>query len=242
MKILSLGNGVILEMLYIPCGSFLMGTEIGEEGGQQDALPQHTVTIKSFFMSKYPITQAQWKAVAQLPQITRNLPVDRFYFQGDNLPADRVSWYDAEEFCQRLSLQTWRKYRLPSEAEWEYACRGNKVSREPFTFGRYLTSSLANFAEFYNRTTEVGKFSPNAFGLYDMHGNVWEWCADHEHNDYQGAPSDGSAWIEEGNHEYRVLRGGSWGYSMICCRSDFRYSEMSTITDKHIGFRVVLEA
>jgi formylglycine-generating enzyme required for sulfatase activity len=166
-----------------------------------------------------------------------------------------VSWYDAVEFCARLSQQTGRPYRLPSEAEWEYACRAGTTT--PFHFGETITPELANYngnvtygkgvkGEYREQTTPVGSFGVgNEFGLYDMHGNVWEWCADHWHNNYEGAPSDGSVWEDDNNNQnhYWLLRGGSWVNNPADCRCAFRYYDLpGDLSDYNIGFRVVCAA
>jgi formylglycine-generating enzyme required for sulfatase activity len=241
----NLDNRVVLEMVLIPGGKFQMGASTYEEASQEDERPQHIVNIKPFFMSRYPITQAQWKIIATRAKINRNLNPDPSYFKGDNLPIERVSWHDAQEFCQRLSRETGGEYYLPSEAQWEYACRAKTGT--PFHFGKTITKDLANYREkneninsiYRQQTTEVGSFPANNFGLSDMHGLVWEWCADIEHDDYQSAPLDGSAWLNDGNEEYRVLRGGSWNSSNNLCRSAYRFSEDANTTTKEIGFRVV---
>jgi formylglycine-generating enzyme required for sulfatase activity len=258
-----LGNNITLEMVAIPKGTFLMGSLETEEGHRDSESPQHEVTVKSFFMGKYPVTQAQWQAVASLPQINRELEPNPSDFKGAERPVESVSWYDAVEFCDRLSQKTGREYRLPSEAEWEYACRAGTTT--PFHFGETITTDLANYrgtdwdiggtidkgaygdgdnGEYHEQITPVGNFGvANEFGLYDMHGNVWEWCADCWHDNYEAAPIDGSAWEEENDHEnenhYRLLRGGSWLSSPDNCRSAFRYD--SVPGDWHIifGFRVV---
>jgi formylglycine-generating enzyme required for sulfatase activity len=235
---------IILEMVSIPSGKFQMGAAKDEEASQEER-PQRIVNIKPFFMGKYPITQAQWKVVAEFPKIKRHLEFEPSCFQGDNLPVDRVSWLDTQEFCERLSHRTGRTYRLPSEAEWEYACRAKTST--PFHFGKIITTYLANFhpeneninGDYRQQTTEVGYFPANSFGLYDMHGLVWEWCADYDHEDYYDAPSDGNAWLDDGNEEYRILRGGSWDCSANLCRSASRFSENASVTDKKFGFRVV---
>ncbi|MEH2450126.1 formylglycine-generating enzyme family protein [Nostoc sp.] len=171
-------------------------------------------------------------------------------FKGAKRPIEQVSWNDAVEFCKKLSQKIGRKYRLPSEAEWEYACRAGTTT--PFHFGETITTELANYDGNYTyasapkgksrqETTEVGSFSPNAFGLYDMHGNVWEWCQDTWHDTYKGAPSDGSAWIDTDSPN-RVLRGGSWFNFPSYCRSASRgnsyWAGRDGIVDI-IGFRVV---
>ena len=241
----SLADGIVLEIVSIGSGKFQMGAPQDESESLEDERPQHIVTLKPFCMGKYPITQAQWRVIAKLPKIKRCLKVEPSCFKGDNLPVERVSWHDAQEFCERLSRQTRRKYRLPSEAEWEYACRAQTST--PFHFGKIITPNLANYCGHnenihtfnHQQTIEVGNFPANAFGLCDMHGLVWEWCDDYEHEDYQGAPLDGSVWLNDGNEEYRILRGGSWDSSANCCRSASRFSEMASVTDSRFGFRVV---
>jgi formylglycine-generating enzyme required for sulfatase activity len=286
-----IGNGIILEMVYIPGGTFLMGSPETEAKTDHDEKPQHQVTIPPFFMGKYTATQAQWKAVAQLPKIERDLDPDPSRFKGDNRPVEEVSWLDAVEFCARLSKKTGRNYRLPSEAEWEYACRAGTTT--PFHFGETITTDLANYngnyifdgsprgfhigetftshlartityvrrlEEFRNKTTDVGSFPPNAFGLYDMHGNVAEWCADPWHSNYNGAPTDGSVWDEKDNDNryqnsidllaksrndkiYRLLRGGSWLNHPRYSRSALRYvNAPDTRSHYSYGFRFVCVA
>ncbi len=252
-------NCDVLEMVSIPGGKFNMGASKDEEASQEEERPQHLVMIQPFFLARYPISQAQWRVIANLPKVKHDLDLEPSLFKGDNLPVERVCWYSASEFCERLSRETGRIYRLPSEAEWEYACRAKETT--PFHFGKTITTSLANYRgkdqvnngrlnrETYNcesggiyrqQTTEVGSFPANAFGLCDMHGLVWEWCADYEHDDYQGAPLDGTSWLSDQNSsEYRVLRGGSWDSPPHFCRSASRFSENADITDSRFGFRVV---
>jgi formylglycine-generating enzyme required for sulfatase activity len=245
-----LGHGVSLEMVEISGGTFTMGTSQKEEKSEDYERPRHQVTIKPFFMGKYPITQEQWEKVAAFcPRIDRDLDPRPSYFKGrDDLPVDSVSWDDAVEFCARLSKKTGRNYCLPTEAEWEYACRAGTTT--PFYFGETITTEVANYksnytygngptGEYREKTTPVGSFAPNAFGLYDMHGNVWEWCADYWHNDYNGAPTDGSAWLSDNRNEARLLRGGSWYFSPVGCRSAYRYWNDPVIDSSGIGFRVV---
>lgn len=248
-----LGNGVFLEMVSIPGGSFLMGSPSTEAGRFRHESPQNPVTVKPFYMGKFPVTQAQWKAVAALPQVSRALDCDPSYFKGDNLPVEQVSSIEAIEFCERLSKKTGRTYRLPSEAEWEYACRAGTTT--PFHFGETITSDLANYngnctyasepqGKCRKKTTPVDSFQvANAFGLYDMHGNVWEWCADPWHDNYQGAPSDGRVrLINSDTHLW--LRGGSWYANPANCRSACR--SLSGPGGRHhnssIGFRLVCTA
>jgi formylglycine-generating enzyme required for sulfatase activity len=242
-----LGQGVQLEMVSIPKGKFLMGAPKEEKESKDNERPLHPVTIKPFFMGKYPITQAQWRVVALLPRIKKELKHNPSNFKGDNRPVERVSWSDAVEFCERLSLHTNRLYRLPSEAEWEYACRAGTTT--PFHFGETIKSELANYNARYaygvgvkgiyrSKTTNVGSFGvANGFGLYDMHGNVLEWCADHWHSSYEGAPQDGSAWLDNDDNQRRVLRGGSWYRNPVYCRSACRDDNFA-LSYTYIGFRI----
>lgn len=247
----NLGNRITLEMVAIPGGKFMMGSQ---EEGYDSERPVHEVSVKSFFISKFLVTQAQWRVVANLPKVNRTLNSYPSEFNGDNLPVETVSWYDAIEFCDRLSRKTGRKYRLPSEAEWEYAARASTTT--PFNFGLTLTSNLANYdgnytyaneakGKYRGETTPVGIFPPNNFGLYDMHGNVYEWCADVWHNNYEGAPTDGSAWLDKKSHDnqYQVLRGGSWFDAPIDCRSACRDRVIARRNNVYdlVGFRVVCE-
>ena len=262
-------------MVSIPQGEFWMGSPESEEGRYEDESPQHLVKISAFFMSQTPITQAQWRAIASLPEEGKTLKLDPSRLKGDDLPVERVSWQDAIEFCARLSRATGRNYRLPSEAEWEYACRGipNPVVKKPnqkpvyppFYFGETLKSNLANYdgreiyqqeamGEYREKTTPVRSFPPNAFGLYDMHGNIWEWCLDPWHENYEGAPQDGKVWDEnDSNNRYHdilanmgvlikddrahVLRGGSWDIDPRLCRSACR--DDFGLGHHNVGFRPV---
>jgi hypothetical protein len=178
-----LGNGVNLEMVAIPGGTFIMGSPENEEGYDSSQSPQHQVTVPPFFMGKYPVTQKQWQAVAALEKVKIDLESDPSKFKGDNQPVERVSWNHAQEFCARLSRMANKTYRLPSEAEWEYACRAGTTT--PFYCGETISTDLANYngnytygqgqeGEYREKTTEVGIFPANSFGLYDMCGNVWE--------------------------------------------------------------------
>ena len=252
-----LGNGIQLEIVMIPGGSFMMGSPETEEDSNDYERPQHQVTIKAFCLGKYQVTQAQWKAVAAFPQVNKELKLDPSRFKGDgstsltnHRPVEQVSWEDAVEFCDRLSKHTKRQYRLPSEAEWEYACRAGTTTQ--FHFGQTITTDLANYngnstygdgvkGVYRKETTEVGSFGvANNFGLYDMHGNVYEWCQDYWHSNYEGAPTDGSAWLsnkEDSNR--RLLRGGSWLYTPDYCRSACRNDLNLDYYDDLIGFRVV---
>lgn len=238
-KLENLDEEVNLEMIYIPAGDFLMGAYPGEIGVNQDEYPQHRVTItEPFYMSKYPITQAQYKAI-----MNGENPSDN---KGDQHPVERVTWDMAIKYCQRLSAKTGKTYRLPTEAEWEYAARAG--TQTPFHFGETLTDKLANYRANYTygngqigeeqgQTTSVGNYPPNAFGLYDMHGNVWEWCQDDWHQNYYFAPTDGSAWLNtDGN--IKILRGGSWSDGPAYCRIATRYYIHRSFIDNLFGFRV----
>jgi formylglycine-generating enzyme required for sulfatase activity len=248
-----LGGGVKLEMVYIPGGTFMMGSPENEAERLDSESPQHKVTIQPFFMGKYAITQKQWAAVATFPQVKINLDPDPAHFKGGSLPVEQISWDETIEFCARLSQRcqsSKKSYRLPSEAEWEYACRAGTTT--PFHFGKTMTTDLANYGgnyiygnaakgEYREKTTEVGKFPANAFGVYDMHGNVWEWCEDDWHENYNSAPSDGRASIigNDNNNRYNLLRGGSWTYIPWNCRSASRYRYGHAVRSSGIGFRVV---
>jgi formylglycine-generating enzyme required for sulfatase activity len=223
-----------LTLLWIPPGAFLMGSPQGEFGRSSAEGPQQAVKLLGFFMGQTPITQAQWREVAQWkerkgerwgrelrPSPSHFQPEENYTRRGEYLfgrfallegertpdqrPVERVSWEEAIEFCDRLSQRTGRCYSLPSEAQWEYACRAGTTT--PFAYGNMLTADLANYrasecydddglrGEFRQQTTPVGLFPANAWGLHDMHGNVWEWCLDHWHESYEGAPADGSPWL-----------------------------------------------
>jgi formylglycine-generating enzyme required for sulfatase activity len=247
-----------LKMVFIEGDSFLMGSQEDEpEPRQFDHAegPPRLVKIEPFFISMFPITQAQWIEVSLFQQDKIYLPPFPSHFQGKNLPVEQISWHEAVEFCRRLSRKTGREYRLPSEAEWEYSCRAGTTT--PFHFGKTIKPNLANYngntsyganikdsflltGPYLQQTTKVEDYSPNAFGLYDMHGNVWEWCADHWHRDYsKGAPINGLAWMSQEKNAERVLRGGSWDSSANACRSAFRIGCNPNQKSHNIGFRIV---
>jgi formylglycine-generating enzyme required for sulfatase activity len=242
-----------LAIIWIPGGEFMMGSP-GEAGDFDDEKPQHRVQVPSFAMGQYPVTQAQWRAVAQLPQQTQELDPDPSNFKGANHPVEQVSWDDATEFCARLAAHTGRAYRLPTEAEWEYACRAGTTT--PFHFGETLSPEVANYdcsvtygdrgvtGSQIGQTTPVDKYAiANRFGLSDMHGNVWEWCEDDWHNSYEGAPTDGSAWLESGNeNSTKVIRGGSWVSDPRNCRSAYRDGNSRDDRNTNLGFRVACAA
>lgn len=229
-------NGVSFKMVTIPGGSFDMGSNEGDS----DEKPVHRVTVPQFYMGETEVTQALWEAV---------MGSNPSYFKGDNNPVENVSWDDCQVFITKLNALTGKAYRLPSEAEWEYACRA--ATATAFNTGDNLTTSQANYNGNYpyknysegvyrEKTTPVKTFSANAYGLYDMHGNVWEWCEDRWHANYTGAPTDGSAWVS-GSSSNRVLRGGSWNGNAKNCRSAYRISISSGNRHINYGFRVVAE-
>ena len=244
-----LEDDISLEMVLIPGGSFEMGAAENELESSEDELPQHLVTVPTFFMGRYPVTQAQWRAVAALPQEEITLETDPSNFKGDDRPVEKVNWHEAVEFCQRLSKKTGRDYRLPSEAEWEYACRAG--TKTPFHVGETITTDLANYdgnyvygkgtkGEYREETTPVGQFGvANNFGLCELHGNVWEWCADPWHSNYENTPTDGSVWEAGGDDSYRIIRGGSWSSDPGDCRSAYRRCSTPDDRSGSVGFRVV---
>ena|GEM_PF-1870136 len=235
-----LGGGVTLDMVYIPAGRFWMGSPQTETDRSDNEGPQHKVQVPAFYMGQYPVTQAQWRAVSLLDDVEIDLKPNPSGFKRDNLPVQRVTWFEAVEFCARLSRHSRHSYRLPSEAEWEYACRAGTMSA--YAFGDSISTDQVNHGGHYKQTTPVGQFPPNAWALYDMHGNVWEWCQDHWHDSYEGAPTDASAWIEGGNSERRILRGGSWLFNPWNCRSAYRFLSGPGDDGNDGGFRVCCSA
>jgi formylglycine-generating enzyme required for sulfatase activity len=247
---LQLAEGVALTLVKIPAGSFLMGSPEAERGRDCDESPQHRVELKSFFLGQTPVTQAQWQVVAGWPKRWMDLNPYPSHFNGANRPVEQVSWYEAMEFCQRLRGECGGlNFALPSEAQWEYACRAGTTT--PFHFGETISNRLANYdgsldykkgriGEYRRRTTDVASFPANDWGLYDMHGNVWEWCADHWHDTYEGAPEDGRAWIDNPVRVEltRLVRGGSWIHDPWICRSAYRFFLSPEYRYIDTGFRV----
>ena len=247
-----------LRMLQIPAGNFLMGSPEDELERLDREGPQHEVTLRQFFLAKYPVTQAQWRIVAGWPQVEQELERDPSNFKGDLHPVEQVSWHDAVEFCARLAQHTNRPYRLPTEVEWEYACRAGTTT--PFHFGETISTDYANYCgedrtiggtdysgsygdgpkgEYRQETTPVDHFEgANAWGLCDMHGNVWEWCEDPWHESYKGAPETSRAWLASDDSKYRVRRGGSWLFNPRYCRSASRSSHPPGNRVNALGFRV----
>lgn len=247
-----LGNNVSLAMMEIPGRAFKMGSPANEFRHTPQESPLHEVTVPTFFLGKFEVTQAQWRAVARWPKIARDLNPDPSKFKGDDAPVDDVSWEDTEEFCARLSHRTGRTYRLPSEAEWEYACRAGTTT--PFHFGMTIMPDMVNYdgtkpygrgpkGAYRQHTMPVGNYGPaNAFGLYDMHGNVAEWTQDAWHDSYAGAPANGNAWEQGSDANYRVIRGGSWFNTADECRSASRSSALKDNSYTRVGFRVAATA
>jgi formylglycine-generating enzyme required for sulfatase activity len=246
-----LSQDIGLEMVKIPEGSFLMGSSEGELDGTSYERPQHQVHLQPFYLGRYPITQAQWRIVAGYERVAKELNPDPSSFKGNNRPIENVSWEDAKEFCRRLSAKTSKDYHLPSEAQWEYACRARTTT--PFHFGNIITTDLANYdgnysyndspkGKYRKQTTAVGSFPANAWGLCDMHGNVWEWCVDDWHEDYTDAPSDGSAWLKTAKNDHnkssKLLRGGTWDDNPGDCRSATRDFISRDFFNSNVGFRV----
>jgi formylglycine-generating enzyme required for sulfatase activity len=286
-----LENAIALTMLWIPPGRFWMGSPAQEPDREDDEGPLHLVQLEGFFMGQTPITQAQWREVAGWQPRDgeswgRELQLNSSYFHAgygekggnarllagelntDQRPVEQVSWEDAIEFCNRLSQRTGRHYSLPSEAQWEYACRAG--SSTPFHFGETISPELANYdgnfcyadgpsGEYRQQTTPVDvlpgsdsivkAFPANAWGLLDMHGNVWEWCLDQWHPNYEGAPEDGSAWLgldanrsdvnKDDKSARRLLRGGSWYIGPRACRSASRLPLRPGVVGFNVGLRVV---
>ncbi len=264
------------EMVDIPSGTFWMGSPEGI--GNDDEKPYHQVTVKAFQIGKYPVTQAQWRTVAMSPKVAIDLSLNPSYYSGENKPVEQVTWYEAHEFCARLSRLTGECYRLPTESEWEYACRAGTAEYAEYCFGddpsqlddygwygknsgdlpidaeriweevnqdfsRYLQCLRQN----NNGTHPVGEKLPNTWGLYDMHGNVWEWCTNDWHDDYNKAPTESRIWTKDiKNHEdgatEKLLRGGSWDTNARNCRSAYRYKFFARIQFYISGFRVVCVA
>ncbi len=259
-------GSVKIEMVEIRAGEFLMGnTDAEAEKVRKEyerygttaenakrwsewETPQHPVSVSSFYMGKYQVTQAEWRAVAALAKVKIDLNSDPSRFKGDDLPVEQVSWEEAIEFCERLSKATGKKYRLPTEAEWEYACRAGTTT--PFAFGETITAEIVNYAgnypyasapkgDYRQKTTPVGSLgAANGFGLYDMHGNVWEWCGDwFSENYYRESTRDDPTGPGTGSD--RMLRGGGWGSFARHCRSAFRGRYAPAFRNVDLGFRLV---
>ncbi len=223
----------IPDMVCLPGGRFLMGSPDSEAGRRDNEDPQHWVQVPPFEIGRYPITFAQWDACVAAGGCMHK-PDDEGWGRGQR-PVINVSWEDAQEYVRWLCRETGERWRLPTEAEWEYAARAGTTT--PFSTGACITTHQANYDGNYDynncgaktgvllgQTQSVGSYPPNPWGLYDMHGNVWEWVEDCWHDSYLGAPADGSAWTKNcfWAREYRVLRGGAWLYVPRYLRSAYR--------------------
>ncbi len=224
------------RLMHVPGGEFLMGADEADTEAQDREKPAHRVRLDDFYIGRFPVTQDLWEAVM------RENPSR---FKGPRRPVETVSWNDiTEQFLPRLQETTGGRYRLPTEAEWEYAARGGPFWKEEDF--RYAGSEVLQQVGWYDEnsgdaTRDVGLLLPNALGLYDMSGNVWEWCADDWHSDYNGAPTDGSAWVDSPERgSRRVLRGGSWSNSAVRCRVSYRIISDPVNRNGDFGFRVVL--
>ena len=219
------------EMVVIPAGEFLMGSPEDEEERFDREGPQHLVTIrKPFTLGRYPVTFDEYDYFCEA--IGRDKPEDQGWGRGRR-PVIHVSWQDAKDYCDWLSEQTDTRYRLPSEAEWEYACRAGSTTA--YAFGDGIDEKQANFDGHVGGTSEVGVYPANAFKLFDMHGNVFEWCEDRYQANYEGAPDDGTPWLSD--QGARVVRGGSWGSVARNVRSACRNGEEPGVRGGHLGFR-----
>jgi formylglycine-generating enzyme required for sulfatase activity len=257
----SLSENLVLEMIPLEGGTFLMGSPEEELGSKSSQKPQHFVTIAPFSLGRYPLTQAQWLAIAHLPKVNRTLPREPSNFAGERRPVEQITWQEAVECCDRLAQLTGKPYRLPTEAEWEYACRAGTTT--PFHFGETITTDYANYSgvdwEYLGKVVSRGAYgegslgsdrrettavdeldNANPWGLSDLHGNVREWCWDAWHSSYIGAPSDGSPWLTGGDPSQRVVRGGSWSTSPYKCRSAFRGKFAMDAGFYDIGLRVAM--
>ena len=215
------------ELVVVAPGRFLMGSPAGEAGRDADEGPQRWVDVPRFAMGRFEVTQRQWEAVM-------GSNPSHFRACGPDCPVENVSWNDAQEFVRRLSQRTGQSYRLPSEAEWEYAARGGATTA--YFWGDTFDPRRANNNAFL--TVRVGSYGANAFGLHDLHGNVFEWVQDVWHDSYVGAPSDGSAWMSGGDPSRRVLRGGSWSIAPQALRSANRDWDSPVNRSSLTGFRI----
>lgn len=230
-------------LVWIPAGSFMMGSEDNEYGWVQYTTPVHEVTLSGFYIGAYEVTQTQYLAV---------MGTNPSYFQGtsypdsENNPMEQVSWYEAKEFCEKLSEQTGWTFTLPSDAQWEYACRAGTTTL--YSFGDD-DEDLGDYAWWGGNsngtggpfgTHPVGTKLPNPWGLYDMHGNVWEWCLDSWHSNYTGAPTDGRAW-EPDTGSLRMIRGSGWSidYPGIFRSAHRYYCSSPDYRSRNLGFRVL---
>ncbi|MBE2207851.1 MAG: SUMF1/EgtB/PvdO family nonheme iron enzyme [Saprospiraceae bacterium] len=233
------------DMVFVPGGTFTMGWVKERDGeGYNSEKPAHEVTVKDFYIGKYPVTQSQWRTVmgSDPPELNNK--------GCDQCPVERVSWDDIQEFLKKLNEMTGKQYRLPTEAEWEYAARGGKQSKGYLYSGSNNLDEVAWYDKNYKAgntfgeqktTRPVGGKKPNELGLYDMSGNVWEWCEDDWHSNYNGAPVDGSAWVDSSRASNRVYRGGGWNNTAGYCRAADRRHYTPTLRSNNLGFRLALQ-
>ncbi|MFA5553028.1 MAG: formylglycine-generating enzyme family protein [Phycisphaerae bacterium] len=237
-----ISDGVFMEFVLIPAGEFVMGSPSNEKNRGWDEGPLHQVRIsKSFYLGKYEVTQEQYEAIlGENPKLK---------FRSPNLPVENVDWRQAGIFCQAVSNKTGLKMRLPTEAEWEYSCRagtdtefytGNMIDPEQANYDWGKSYNKSKRANSLGRTKMVGSYPPNAFGLYDMHGNVWEWCQDIYKNDYYKASRIVDP-VNDGPKGSRVIRGGAWNEGPEKLRSAQRSKRIEGADRRHIGFRVLME-
>ena len=234
----TLSGNIKLEMVKIPAGSFLMGSADNDESASDNEKPQHRVNLQEFYLGKYPVTQEQYQAVmGHNPSNFKS-----FFKDTSKNPVEKVSWDDAQEFCRKLSEKTGKKHRLPSEAEWEYACRAGIQTRYYFGDNEYQLGEYAWYGDNSgSKPHPVGQKKPNNWGLYDLHGNVWEWCEDGWHENYENAPKDGSSWNENNSPtSFRTARGGSWNFDPEGCRSAFRFGINAVVCFVNVGFRLAV--
>ncbi len=227
----------LFDMVFVKGGSFKMGCTSEQSDCDGDEKPVHTVTVSDFYMSATEVTQAQWK------EVMGNNPS---YFKGDNLPVEIVSWNDIQKFLKKLNQQSGKNYRLPTEAEWEYASRGGVETNGRSSQTQYAGSNNIDAVAWYSgnsgsKTHPVAQKQPNELGLYDMSGNVWEWCNDWYDEDYYSkSPQNNPQGANRG--EYRVLRGGSWSYFARNCRVANRHGNYPDYRGSIVGFRLVRSA
>ena len=227
---IQLSDQLSFELIHIEGGSFLMGDEKSE---YDDDIPVHEVTVPSFYMGKYQVMQDMWTIV---------MGGNPSYDNDGKRPVENISWLDCQKFIQKLNQKTKKNFRLPTEAEWEYAAKGGLYSQSFNFAGSDKLSQVGWYQANSNREIhEVGLLLPNELGLYDMSGNVWEWCEDDWHENYEGAPVNGSAWVNSPERgTWRVLRGGSSFSGAVDCRPAIRYPYAPGSRDDHDGFRLVL--
>jgi eukaryotic-like serine/threonine-protein kinase len=224
-------TGISIQMQYIPGAHYWMGSSGGDRY-ESNETPQHLVKVQPFYLGAHPISQIQFISL-----MNKNPSAHR----QKNLPVEQVNYFDAVQYCELLSEKANREYRLPTEAEWEYACRAGATSN--YHTGSTINSDACCFdrhqKEIEGFPTIDSSIAPNAYGLFDMHGNVWEWINDCWHENYRGAPRDGSAWISENLLDSRVIRGGSWRDSAVLCRSGSRRNRDPRMGYRDVGFRIV---